>query len=976
MTRHRLLPRSMLLMLVVVSGVALVRDVVADSPNSAEKSRPHWLWSNNRRAKGDEAVFERVFDVDRPVAAATMRCLGESSSVQVELNGEPIVDSEAYDPIQQRDLTDLLARGSNNLRVTCGAEAGPAAFFLLVEILYDNGTRQAIASNRDWRVVRERETARAPTSFGLVGDRLLPSSNRAVGISAVDNYEQWKQALGAKDGASPATFALAAGFEIDLIRSAKPNEDSWVSLAFDSKGRAVIAKEKQGLMRMTLSPDRSQVVAVDSINDGLKECRGLLFAHDSLFVNANNSKGLFRLRRMGEDKFGEPELLYASDGGVGHGRNDLALGPDGWIYTIQGDSVHLPTKSNDTTSPFRAARRGKRTSEGHLLRVHPETGRVEVVAAGLRNPFGVDFNSAGDAFTYDADAEYDMGSPWYRPTRVSHLVLGGDYGWRGVTKTWPPYYPDHADNALPNLDIGKGSPTAVKFGAKTHFPERYRDALYILDWAYGRVIAVHQVKRGSSYVMAAETFLKGRPLNVTDLDVGPDGSMYLVTGGRATQSALYRIRYVGDSNSPTAAPTKQQLARAKFVAKSRRQREKLESLLKRPAKDAIAMAWPLLGNSDPWLRHAARNVIEREPVETWRAKTLGENDRTASVNSILALARSGESKSEVVRRLNQIDWAGGNRSDKLAALQSYWLSADDSIDDSLRRDAAARVSDAFPDRSYRVNRLLSELLVRLHAEGADRLVLDILDSATIQREQMHYLFVLRHLTGSMSPSDKRRYFARLSETRHYLGGAGIPDFIRRIREESTAGLTAADRKRLGPLLSTKLPNDETDPPRDFVRKWQIGDLQKRLAKVEQKRDLKRGAEMFAAASCSKCHRAGGRGGVVGPDLTSVSRRFSRLDLLTSILEPSKVIAEKYRSLQVATADGRTLVGQVVVHGDYRSPILRLATDPLRPSQVVEIAKNDIEQQKASPVSWMPEGLLDTLSEAEILDLLAYLESLK
>ena len=133
--------------------------------------------------------------------------------------------------------------------------------------------------------------------------------------------------------------------------------------------------------------------------------------------------------------------------------------------------------------------------------------------------------------------------------------------------------------------------------------------------------------------------------------------------------------------------------------------------------------------------------------------------------------------------------------------------------------------------------------------------------------------------------------------------------------------------------------------------------------------------MFAAASCSKCHRAAGRGGMVGPDLTSVSSRFSRRDLLVSILQPSKVIPEKYRSLQVATSDGRTLVGQVVASGDFRSPILRLATDPLRPSEVEEIAKNEIEQQKMSPVSWMPEGLLDTLTEKQILDLLAYIESL-
>ena len=970
MTRRE--PFALVLLLALVFTNELLSAERTSAPSAA---RPHWLWPNEHRVEGDTVLFERAFEVGQPIASATLRCLGESASVAVSLNGSAIVDSEAYDPIQHVDLTDVLARGSNSLRVRCRAESGPAAFFLLIDILDVNGGRITIASDDRWRVVGDDGAVTKPVSFGQVDDRLLINRKRSVGISAVDNYEQWKQALGAEDGSNPATFAIAPGFEIDLVRSAQPDEDSWVSLAFDPQGRAVIAKEEQGLLRMTLSGDGTRVAKVEAINNDLQECRGLLFAHDSLFVNANNSKGLYRLRSNGPDDFAKPELLYASEGGVGHGRNDLALGPDGMIYTIQGDSVRIPSKSQDYTSLFRAARQGRTTSEGHLLRIHPDSGSVEVFAAGLRNPFGVDFNLAGDAFTYDADAEYDMGSPWYRPTRVSHLVLGGDYGWRGVTKSWPPYYPDHADNALPNLDIGKGSPTAVKFGTKTDFPPRYRDALFILDWAYGRVIAVHQVARGSSYVMASETFLKGRPLNVTDLDVGPDGAMYLVTGGRATQSALYRIRYAGASESAKKTPTKQQRARASFMMSSREQRVELETLLKTPGDAAIESAWPYLSNADPWLRHAARNVIEQQPVKLWRSRALAEENRTAAVHALLSLARSGESQGEVIGRLNRIAWASGSRSDKLAALQSYWLCASDSTSDALRVESAERISSAFPDASYRVNRLLSELLVRLEAEDADHKILDVLDSTSAQRRQMHFLFALRHSVKRMTASDKRRYFSRLAETRNYLGGAGIPDFIRRIREESIAGLSAAERKELAPLLSTKSNGEETVAPRDFVRKWSIGDLEKPLAAAGRNSDLERGAQMFAAASCSKCHRAAGRGGMVGPDLTSVSSRFSRRDLLVSILQPSKVIPEKYRSLQVATSDGRTLVGQVVASGDFRSPILRLATDPLRPSEVEEIAKNEIEQQKMSPVSWMPEGLLDTLTEKQILDLLAYIESL-
>ena len=48
---------------------------------------------------------------------------------------------------------------------------------------------------------------------------------------------------------------------------------------------------------------------------------------------------------------------------------------------------------------------------------------------GLRNPYGIAFKADGEPFSYDADNEGDIGLPLYRPTRVNHLVSGGNYGW-------------------------------------------------------------------------------------------------------------------------------------------------------------------------------------------------------------------------------------------------------------------------------------------------------------------------------------------------------------------------------------------------------------------------------------------------------------------------------------------------------------------------------------------------------------------
>ncbi len=730
---------------------------------------------------------------------------------------------------------------------------------------------------------------------------------------------------------------------------------------------------------MILSDDGNEVTKVESIDETLEECRGLAFIGDDLYANANNSRGLYRLRKEG-DKYAAPELLFASSGGVGHGRNDLAVGPDRKLYSIHGDSVDLPTDAIDYTSPFRDARRGKKTSEGHLLRIDPTTGDVELLTAGLRNPFGIDFNSDGQIFTYDADAEHDMGSPWYRPTRVSQLLTGGDYGWRGVTKEWPSYYHDHPDNTRPNLDIGKGSPTAVKFGTRSNYPARYRDSLFILDWAYGRIVAVHMVPRGSSYLMTAETFLKGRPLNVTDLDFAPDGSMYLVTGGRKTQSALYRVRYVGDAASTKAAASPWELANKRFAKNSRLLRRELEATLAQPASEkSLARVWKYLANPDPWIRHAALNVIERHPIEIWEQHALAEKHVPKAVQALTALARSGEQQRypAIVSRLNEILPAANSPSDRLAAFYAYWLcvNGSDDIDPQLKDVTRAMLSSHYPSESYSENRLLSELLVAFGADDVVPKTIGLLGSSANQIEQMHYLYVLRNVRDGWSMEDRRAFFSGLAQTQHYRGGAGMSEFLTKIREEAVATLDQNEREQLGWLIEQKPASEEVvdSQPRPLVKKWTVEDLVESSA-GQTSGDPKRGADVFASAACIKCHRFGTRGTLIGPDLTAANRRFNRRDLLVSIVEPSKVIAENYRSLQIVTTEGKAYLGQATTGGDYRSPVLRLSTDPTQPLKTIEIPKNEIELQKLSDVSWMPEGLMDTFTKQEILDLIAYLEA--
>src|SRR5204863_9789442 len=112
---------------------------------------------------------------------------------------------------------------------------------------------------------------------------------------------------------------------------------------------------------------------------------------------------------------------------------------------------------------------------GYVVRTDAEGKTWELMLGGFRNAYDIAFNPDGELFTFDSDMEWDWGMPWYRPIRINHCVPGAEFGWRSGSAVWPAYYPD----SLPSVvDIGVGSPTGVKFGTRSNFPDKYRRAVY------------------------------------------------------------------------------------------------------------------------------------------------------------------------------------------------------------------------------------------------------------------------------------------------------------------------------------------------------------------------------------------------------------------------------------------------------------------------------------------------------------------
>jgi putative heme-binding domain-containing protein len=972
---------------------------------------PEWIWadSQSKPPNGNQSLtFQRELEVEDRPRIATLRIAADFCYAWVNVNGTTLCGLEPYAETLEFDITNAMVAGKNTIRIEARSIPGPHAIAASINVgIRDQPSQTVLVTDMHWDcLLPDASTKTSAQSHGRVSEALWGIGRRSIRLDPTENYEQWRQAVSGSR-IDERQYWTPPGFSVTHLRSALPEEGSWVSLAIDDKGRLTIAREDKGLLRLTLDENRKAVQSVDVVDETLLECRGLVYAHNSLFANANNAKALMRLRDGdGDGRFEDSQKMREFPGGVGHGRNDLAVGQDGWIYSIHGDSVDVPTDNiRDRTSPLRdraplslpkpdsthpVKAKSQRLGQGHVLRTNASGSSWELVCSGLRNPYGISQNKWGDWFTYDADAEFDMGTPWYRPTRVVQILSGADYGWRAVTGKWPPYFPDHPDNAMPTLDIGKGSPTAVQFAYGSHFPVDYKQALMILDWTYGRVLAVHLFPRGAGYRASSETFLQGRPLNVTDIAFGPEGTMYLITGGRKTQSSLVRVDYVGPAIPEGSISTHEQrcLSHAMSV---RSTRERLETMHIDGTTFDEALVWEHLDSSDWQLRHAARIALEHQPLDVWRTWATTERRTQAAIECCLALTRCNQQDlaKTIIDRLLRCDVMQLDLCQTMGLLQSYTQMSISEVETQQSSNGAIIAQLRAISKRLADQRIYNRCGSSQTAQGSCLRLLSMLDPAfaleqtfktlmtrSEQERKLDGLFSIRNAASGWNDERRREYFLGLNAAQSFVKGEGMEKFLRQIRDDAVGTMAPNERERLADAIA---PQRELEPvssiaPRLAVRQWSFEELSKAISSTRHEPSRERGKVIFAEAQCNRCHRIGAEGQAIGPDLTHVGRRFNQLDLVTSIVDPSRVIAENYRNARVFTKDGATHVGRLLVEGDYRSERVSIATDPYSMKGNIEIPKGDIQSFEESKLSPMPTGLLDGFNEAEILDLLAYLNS--
>jgi putative heme-binding domain-containing protein len=151
--------------------------------------------------------------------------------------------------------------------------------------------------------------------------------------------------------------------------------------------------------------------------------------------------------------------------------------------------------------------------------------------------------------------------------------------------------------------------------------------------------------------------------------------------------------------------------------------------------------------------------------------------------------------------------------------------------------------------------------------------------------------------------------------------------------------------------------------------WKFEDLASAIESLEPGRSYGNGKHLFQMANCSSCHKLEGVGTEIGPDLTKLDPKWTAVNILKEMLEPSANINEKYQTYILTLESGKTLTGLILSESIDGVKVIE---NPLAKAEPIVVRPKEIIERERAAVSIMPKGLLDKLSRDEILDLVAYI----
>lgn len=762
------------------------------------------------------------------------------------------------------------------------------------------------------------------------------------------------------------------------------------AITFDTQGRLCVGMGPQYRKPKPETPGDSVWILVDEDGDGTADSRkefakgfnsiqGLAWNGGDLWVG--NAPDLTLVRDLdGDDEADEYIRIYTDLGNLEHGVHGLNFAPDGMLYFSKGNSKGLtqlpdrlapqpfrelwgvvtPPGTPDFPPPVKFTKDSYQRNyhdpsddwglSGGVLRCEADGSGLEIVARGFRNPWDICFD---DGFNWlGTDNDQTVGDKIFAP------FYGANFGW-GHPWSFDWMGDDHLPSAPSSGPPFEGSGTGVAYAGLENYPDAYRGVFLINDWLR-REVYVYRPRWEGAWMKSADEKFKvlahagggrsmgssdGRSFDPVDIEIGPDGAIYISSWGRqygleekdgvqVNEGRIYRIW-------PKAATPQN--------------------------RTAVRDPWQDLGSHVPAWRTAAQNTIVQQGATALpRLKSMiGDNAADSQQQlqtwALWTLARIAPQDSLIDELLVS--------SSQNLRIQALRIAGQD------RQPLPDAVRDGLGSSDARVRHAA---VLAMHEAGERRWNNEMLELAHKESDRIVFYSLWTAMRDLMTMAERKALLgdARVGVRRAALLSLLEDDLL--TDEEIEAATSDADAvvaslatKRLGgkaagvlkgPSLVAKGEATLLTPPDSPTT------TEAALAAMPEA-DAERGRTLFlssAGANCTICHQMEGIGNVHAPGLADIGSRADAKAIISSILEPSDSITEGFAMQVVRTKSGQAYAGILI---EETGRALKLA---LVNGDTVSVPAQDIAERTSTDISAMPATFPALLTPQQVADITAYL----
>ena len=815
----------------------------------------------------------------------------------------------------------------------------------------------------------------------------------------------WSFTVSAKAVEPPRV--LDEGWQIELIAS-EPGLVTPTGCCLDDDGNLLVIECHTHFPPENYKgPKQDRIYRfIDSDSDGSLETKTLFYEGGSATMNiANLGNGwiaiatrsaVMRIRDHDRDGIAEQVeklLELKSKATYPHnGLGGLVLGKDGWLYVGQGENLgeQYELVASDGSKQVGGG------EGGNIFRCRPDGSKLQRIATGFWNPFGLCFDSEGRLWTVGNDPDA------MPPCRLLQVVKTGDYGFQfrfGRAGTHP--------LLAWNGELPGTLPMAAGTGEAPCAVTPHGNALWVTSWGDNRIERytlnadnVHN-QSGASLKSETEVIVQGdahfRPVGIA---VASDGSIYITdwvsrsypvhgegrlwrlsrkdksipieeTTSSKSQYEMDAIRLASDKNMKLPIRLKSLKSEDPFLRQAAVaglvQFDQLPDVNLAKVKDpsqrvGLLTAWRWTELCDP-------TSVSMEQRDALISEAIGDPSENVVTTGLRWAAERGAKKHlPAIHELLQRETLSPAFFTRVVAAIAYLETG--SASRKSRDPAIEKLLIQFAGNSTRPAKLRAMAIRGLPSETKEPYEKTLASWIADSRDR-GFLFEIVRLLSARANKESLDLLAQIAQDDTY-------DV--QTRSDALAGLSRNAGIYSRTLNQLSLPQQpevlRTEARRILRRTWKDNvasrptknDLDAWMKLVGDRGDAKAGRRVFVRTTCINCHSHNGRGAKTGPDLTPLKGQMTRGRLLESILLPSKEVGPLYVPWKILTVDGRVLTGLKIDETGAGKRLRFQGAD----GDLFEVALEEIDQQQPIKQSIMPSGLEDAMTIEELQDLIAFL----